>query len=63
MNVIRIDRSNKFDLCYYRQVNWLRQKSRVALKWEVNTFGGNIYFAGDDAILIRLMTFIVLFII
>ena len=25
--------SNKFDLCYYGQVN---------------TFGGNIYFAGDD---------------
>ena len=30
--VMKFDRSNKFDLCYYGQVN---------------TFGGNIYFAGD----------------
>ena len=29
------DRSNKFDLCYYGQVN---------------TFGGNIYFAGDGTL-------------
>ena len=29
---MKFDRSNKFDLCYYGQVN---------------TFGGNINFAGD----------------
>ena len=29
---MKFDRSNKFDFCYYGQVN---------------TFGGNIYFAGD----------------
>ena len=42
--------SNKFDLCYYGQVNSLRLKSSVALKWQIDTFffgggGGNIYFA------------------
>ena len=31
-SVMKFDRSNKFDFCYYGQVN---------------TFGGNIYFAGD----------------
>ena len=30
---MKFDRSNKFDLCYYGQVN---------------TFGSNIYFAGDN---------------
>ena len=30
---MKFDRSNKFDLCYYGQVN---------------TFGGNTYFASDD---------------
>ena len=30
---MKFDRSNKFDFCYYGQVN---------------TFGGNIYFAGDS---------------
>ena len=45
------DRSNKFDLCYYGQViNPLWLKSSVASKWEVNTFGGNIYFAGDGTL-------------
>ena len=29
---MKLDRSNKFDFCYYGQVN---------------TFGGNNYFAGD----------------
>ena len=29
---MKFDRSNKFDFCYYGQVN---------------TFGGTIYFAGD----------------
>ena len=31
-SVMKFDRSNKFDFCYYGQVN---------------TFGGTIYFAGD----------------
>ena len=44
---MKFDRSNKFDLCYYGQVNSLRLKSSVASKWQVNTFGGNIYFAGN----------------
>ena len=42
---MKFDRSNKFDFCYYGQVNSLRLKSSVASKWQVNTFGGNIYFA------------------
>ena len=49
---MKFDRSNKFDLCYYGQVNSLRLKSSVALFG--NIFGniylvtfGNIYFAGD----------------
>ena len=37
---MKFDRSNKFDLCYYGQVNSLRLKSSVASK-------GNIYFAGE----------------
>ena len=41
---MKFDRSNKFDLCYYGQVNSLRLKSSI-----VNIFGGNIYFAGDGA--------------
>ena len=44
---MKFDRSNKFDFCYYGQVNSLRLKSSVASKWAVNTFGGTIYFAGD----------------
>ena len=44
---MKFDRSNKFDLCYYGQVNSLRVKSNVASNGQVNTFGGNIYFAGD----------------
>ena len=32
-SVMKFDRSNKFDLCYYGQVNSLRLKSSVALKW------------------------------
>ena len=39
--------SNKFDLCYYGQVNLLLLKSSASSKWQVNTFWGNIYFAGD----------------
>ena len=30
---MKFDRSNKFDLCYYGQVNSLRLKSSVASKW------------------------------
>ena len=47
---MKFDRSNKFDFCYYGQVNSLRLKSSVQLRnGQVNTFGGNIYFAGDGA--------------
>ena len=44
---MKFDRSNKFDLCYNGQVNCVRLKSSVASKWQVNSFGSNIYFAGD----------------
>ena len=44
-SVMKFDRSNKFDFCYYGQVNSLRLKSSVASK--VKTLGGNIYFAGN----------------
>ena len=44
-SVMKFDRSNKFDLCYYGQVNLLRLKSSVASNGQVNTFGGTIYFA------------------
>ena len=44
---MKFDRSNKFDLCYYGQVNSLRLKSVQLLNGQVNTFWGNIYFAGD----------------
>ena len=47
-SVMKFDRSNKFDFCYYGQVNSLRLKSCKASKW-ANTFGGNTYFAGDGA--------------
>ena len=30
---MKFDGSNKFDLCYYGQVNSLRLKSSVATKW------------------------------
>ena len=43
---MKFDRSNKFHLCYYGQVNTLRLKSSVASKWALSIFGGNIYFAG-----------------
>ena len=41
------DRSNKFDLCYYGQVNSLRLKSSVASKWASKHLWVNIYFAGN----------------
>ena len=45
---MKFDRSNKFVLCYYGQVNLLLLISSVALKW-VNTYIPipEIYFAGD----------------
>ena len=44
---MKFDRSNKFDLCYYVQVN-ARQIYRVQLlNGQVNTFGANIYFADN----------------
>ena len=45
--IMKFDRSNKFDLCYYGQVNSLRLQSSVASNGPVNNFGGNIYYAGD----------------
>ena len=44
---MKFDCSNKFALCYYGQVNSLRLKSSVSSKWEVNTCGADINFAGD----------------
>ena len=32
-SVMKFDRSNKFDFCYYGQANSLRLKSSVASKW------------------------------
>ena len=43
---MKFDRSNKFDLCYYGQVNSLGLKSRVVSKWSIKHPLGNIYFAG-----------------
>ena len=48
-SAMKFDRSNKFDLCYYGQVNSLRLKSTVDSKWQVNTFGSTIYSAGDGS--------------
>ena len=45
---MKFDRSNKFGLCYYGQVNSLLLKSSVSSKWaSKHLCGGNIYFAGD----------------
>ena len=46
-SVMKFDRSNKFDLCYYGQVNSLWLKSSVASKWASKLLWGNIYFAGN----------------
>ena len=46
-SVIIFDRSNKFDLCYYGQVNSMRLKLSVASKCASIHFWGYIYFAGD----------------
>ena len=53
-SVMKFDRSNKFDFCYYGQVNSLRLKSSVASKWASKHLWGNIYFAGDGTIMHRL---------
>ena len=39
-SVMKFDHSNKFDLCYYGQVNSLRLKSSVASKWAGKHFCG-----------------------
>ena len=46
-SVMKFDRSNKFDLCYYGQVNSLWLRSSVASKWASKRLWGIIYFAGD----------------
>ena len=38
----------KFDFCYYGQVNSLRLKSSVALKWASKNIWGTIYFTVDS---------------
>ena len=44
-SVMKFNRSNKFGICYYGQVNLLRLKLSVALKKASKHFWGNIYFA------------------
>ena len=46
-SVMKFDLSNKFDFCYYGQVNSLRLKASVASKWASKHLWGNTYFAGD----------------
>ena len=53
---MKFDCSNKFDLCYYGQENSPRLKSNIASKWQVYTFGGNIYFAGDMLLCFELIS-------
>ena len=40
---MKFDRSNKFDLCYYGQVNSLRLKSSVFSKWTIAHLYGVAY--------------------
>ena len=49
MNVMKFDRSNKFVLWYYGQVNSLRLKSNLDSKWASKHLWGNIYFAGNGS--------------
>ena len=48
---MKFDRSNKYDLCYYEQINSLRLESSLAVKstiWHIWGGGGcTISFAGD----------------
>ena len=46
-SVMKFDRSNKFDLCYYGQVNSLWLKSNISSTSASKTLRGCIYFAGD----------------
>ena len=39
---MKFDRSNKFDFCYYGQVNSLRLKSSVTSKWASKHLWRNI---------------------
>ena len=48
---MKFDRSNKFDICYYGQVNLLRLKSSVASKWARKHLWGNNYFAVNGTII------------
>ena len=48
---MKYDRNNKFDFCYYGQVNSLRLKSSIFEIVKKNVFGGTIYFAGDGTLL------------
>ena len=41
-SAIKFDRSNKFDLCYYGQINSLRLKSSVASKWASTYLWGSV---------------------
>ena len=56
-SVIKFDRSNKFDFCYYGQVNSLRLKLSVASKWASKHLWGTIYFAGDGTMSISWQVF------
>ena len=49
---MKFDISNKFDLCYYGQVNSLQLQSSVALasKWASKHLWGTIFFAGDGTL-------------
>ena len=44
---MKLDHSNKLDLCYYGQVNSLRLKSNVVLKKASKHLWSHNYFAGD----------------
>ena len=50
---MKFDCSNKFDFCYYGQVNSLAM-TKIDCSFEMgrylNTFGGTIYFAGDGIV-------------
>ena len=46
---MKFDRSNKFDLSYYGQVNRYDYNQCSFENGQVNIFGSTIYFAGDGA--------------
>ena len=50
---MKFDSSNKFNLCFYGQVNSMLLKLSEPSKGAstVITFGGNIYFDGDGTIM------------